>query len=489
MTTATTKPAIVVNQRLVDYCKEQGLVPSTLTIPIDDPWWREKLAELLVQGELSSDMYLELTAHEPTVQKAAHEKGGHKMSTTTTTIEDKAATILGGGDSVTVKTPSERYSEKRFVGRHVKTNQEIPNPFTGAATEKPSQRDFAKSGCLFKHLANRAGLGVQLDDHERGLLDEMATRDQWAGNVGGDYKERFTGVKALLDDATSGGLEITPTFFDDSLITFPLLSGELLPYVDLKPVPRGRRVEGGSVSTPTVSWGQGDNVTVDLFDTASLVAEINSTVFGTAVAVEIGRDFLSDAAVNVGQILTTLVGERLANELDVVIANGNGSNRPQGIFQASGLGSVTTDNGAGGPPTLNDYISLMFAIGKQYRTPANRCAFLTNDTSYQRSRSIAIDTATPTTDQRPALAPLTEISNYATLGWRHAIDTGIGNTVAAFGALAKYRLYRRMGLEIRFEQGGKELARKNLVLLVARARFAGRVMDASAFATWTNGQS
>lgn len=486
--TTTTKPALVVNDALVDYCKDQGLVPQTLTIPADDPWWRETLAGLLVKGELSSDTYLELTAHEPTLQKAAREKGGQTMSTTTTTIEDKAGAMFGDGDNVNVKTPSERYSEKRFVGRHVKTGAEITNPFTGTATEKPSQRDYAKSGVLFKHLANKAGLGVQLDDHERSLLDDMATRDQWAGMVNGEFKQGFVGVKALLDDATSGGVEITPTWFDDSLITFPLLSGELLPYIDLKPVPRGRRVEGGSVSTPTVSWGQGDNVTVDLFDTADLVAEINSTVYGVAVAVEIGRDFLSDAAVNVGQQLTTLVGERLANELDKVIAGGNGSSQVQGILQASGLSTVTADNGAGGPPTLNDYISLMFAVAKQYRTPASRPAFVSNDTSYQRSRSIAIDTATPTTDQRPALAPLTEISSYATLGWRHAIENNLANTVCAFGALAKYRLYRRMGLEIRFEQGGKELTRRNLVLLVARARFAGRIMDSSAWAKWTSGQ-
>ena len=75
----------------------------------------------------------------------------------------------------------------------------------------------------------------------------------------------------------------------------------------------------------------------------------------------------------------------------------------------------------------------MFAIGKQYRNASSKCAFISNDTTYQRSRSIKVDAATPSVDQRPALAPLTDISSYSTLGWRHAIENNLANTVCAFG--------------------------------------------------------
>lgn len=468
---------VKVTSELIDWIIDHGHAVAGQHTDIADPFWAKKTTELLLSGELQPDEYERL---------AARLSGVKSMATST---QDKAEKVFGGNGGVRVKAASEKFSEKRFVGRHVKTGGEIVNPFTGAATEQPSQRDFAKSGVLFKHLANRAGLGVSLQTYERELLDEMATADPWAGTVGGEYGAGFTGVKALLDDATSGGIEITPTWFDDAVVTFPLLSGELFPFVDVRDVPRGRRVEGGSIGNPTVSWGQGDNTEVSLFDTASLVAEINTTIFGAAVAIEIGRDFLSDAAVDVGSQLTKLVGERLAAELDKQIANGNGTSSPQGIFVASGLTTTTPDNGAGGVPTLNDYMTLMFSIGKQYRNPANRCAFLSNDVTYRRSRAIKIDTASPSTDQRPALAPLTEISSYSSLGWRHAVQNDLTNQVCAFGALSKYRLYRRQGMEIRFEQGGATLARKNLVLLVARARFGGRVMDANAFAKWTTGQA
>lgn len=412
---------------------------------------------------------------------------GTVMSATKTANPDK---VFSGGSRIEVKDESSRYSTKRFEARHPKLGDVFSHTTRQQAT-LPSELDDAKAGALIKHIASRSGLmNVDMPDHEKALLDEMAECDDWVGKVGGVEYDKITGgsgVKALLDDTTSGGLEIAPIAFDSNIITFPLLTGEVFPRVQTQDVPRGRRIEGGSISAPTVTWGQGDNVEVGLFDTTSLVAEINTTIHGVAVAVEIGRDFLSDAAVAVGSILTRLIGERLSEELDDVIANGNGTNRPQGIGNASGLATVNADNGAGGPWTLNDYTSLMFASGKQYRRLP--CAFLSNDTVYQRSRSIRIDPQVATVDQRPVLSDVNSFNNYMSLGWAHAIQNDIGDRTCIFGAMSKYRLYRRAGLDIRFEQGGKELARKNLVLLIARARFGGRVMDANAFATITDGQT
>lgn len=432
----------------------------------------KKTAALLASGEMSADQYTQLVG-DTKMQNATPEKvfGGH----------------------IRVKDQSEGYSEKRMTGLHVKTGQPIYNPLTGNNAELPSERDNAKVGAFLKHLGQRSGLfpSVALTDHEKGLLDELSG-DTWAGMIGGEYHDRLPGggqTKALLDDAVSGGLEITPIFFDDQVVTFPLLTGELLPKVDLRDIPRGRRIEGASVGNPTVAWGEGDDVTVSLFNTASLVAALDSTVFGLAVAVEVGRDFLSDSPANVGQILTANIGQRVAAELDRQIANGNGTTQPEGIFTAAGLTTITTDNGVAGPPTLNDYMSLLFSVGKQYRNSTFAPTFVTNDTSFQRSRSIAVDPAAVSTDQRPVMAPLTEVNNYATLGWSHAVQNDIANGRAAFAALRKYRLYRRVGMEVRWIDGGTTLARKNEVLLVVRARFAGRMMDANAAAKWIDGQA
>lgn len=393
--------------------------------------------------------------------------------------------------SVSVKKAADQLSTKRREGAHAKSGQPVLNPLTGRPTECASQLDHAKAGVLMKHLAQRAGLPVSLSEWERELLAESAHDDRWSGDIDGSYQKAISGgrVKALLDDATSGGLYVTPEFFDSSLVSYPLLSGELFPLVDILEVPRGRRIEGSDIQTPTVSWGQGDNTEAALYDTTSLLTQISTSVYGLALAVEIGRDFLSDSAVDVGSRLTQLVGERLAAELDKVIATGNGTSQPTGLTQASSLTTVSPDNTTSGPPTLNDYSSLMFSVGKQYRMPSMRCAFVSNDTSYQRSRGIKVDTASPSTDQRPVMSDVSSFNSYATLGWPHKIQNDLANGTAFFVALARYRMYRRAGLEIRFETGGRDLARRNVVLMVARARFGGQLMDSSAAAKWTAGQS
>ena len=61
-------------------------------------------------------------------------------------------------------------------------------------------------------------------------------------------------------------------------------------------------------------------------------------------------------------------------------------------------------------------------------------------------------------------------------------QTGLTNNQIIFGALQKYRLYRRRGVESRFTREGQTLTLKNTSLLYVRGRFGGRVMDANAFA-------
>ena len=62
-------------------------------------------------------------------------------------------------------------------------------------------------------------------------------------------------------------------------------------------------------------------------------------------------------------------------------------------------------------------------------------------------------------------------------------------TRLAYGALKKYRMYRRLGFSVEWHQGGTTLARKNLALLVVCGRFGGQIVDANAFAKIVDAQS
>ena len=163
----------------------------------------------------------------------------------------------------------------------------------GRPLDEPSQRDKAVAGAFCKLLcatAQRGGsktFGYQaLPDHDKSLLHYAMDQMEWSGaSDGGDHADikhrRLTPneQKAVIDDAVSGGLEAAPIVFDDQVISTPLLYGELYPLVNTVAIPRGRRIEGVTVSRVTGAWGGVDATAITLFNTAAYVAAFDTTIF------------------------------------------------------------------------------------------------------------------------------------------------------------------------------------------------------------------
>jgi HK97 family phage major capsid protein len=408
----------------------------------------------------------------------------------------------GGGEHIRVKKPSEQYLTTKSVGRHIKTGE--PVTFEGRQLLEPSELQLAKVGAWAKH-AMRSGrnaeiLGAkghpvpQLSEHEEHLVAEMLVTDKWCGLAadgkwcnGASVQELGLSTKSLLNDATSGGNSLVPYDFDDAIITYAVLNGEVLPYVDLKSTSRDE-VKTSDMSNPTVQWGTNEGSAISLFDTDGMCSPISQNVYPVSVAIEYGRDLLSDSPVAVGALLQQQIGQVMLKEMDDVICNGNGTTQPQGFFNASGTRTANSDNSNAGPATLDDYETLMFAIGKQYRRRELNPSFVSNDTTYQRSRAIKIDPSDPTTNQLPVFG-LGSIQSYSTLEWPHRIQNDIANTKLAFICLKMYRLWRRTGFEFRIVTEDADLARKNEVLLLCRGRYAGQLVNPEACALMTDCQS
>jgi HK97 family phage major capsid protein len=197
------------------------------------------------------------------------------------------------------------------------------------------------------------------------------------------------------------------------------------------------------------------------------------------VALEVGRDLLADSPIDIGKNLVENIGQRLLAELDKVIVIGDGSTQPEGIFTASGISAVVTDNPSG-PAAVDDLYSLVFAIGKQYRNGGSfRPCFVANDTTYSRFIGIPVSAQ----DQRRVFGM--DPNQYTALGWPFKIQNDTPNTKIAYGAMQKYRMYRRQGNEVRWITESADLAKANTNLLVVRARYGGKVVDSNAFAKST----
>lgn len=460
-----------------------------------DSYYRSKTEAAMQDGSLSVKDYQSLTPGpssaainavvDGVVEKltGAGAKGGSMNKALAFSGGPNPADVFGGG--IRVKAGSEAYSTTKSIGKHVRTGLPVVNE-RGKQVELSSELERAKLGAWMKFLGARSGVpNVHLTEHDKSLVGEILEKDLFCGQYEGDWHTGIPGlaIKTLLADATSGGLHVTPEWFDDMLVTFPLLHSELLPMVTIRPVPRGKTVEAASIGNPTVAWGTAEGTAIGLFNTDDLIDDIDTSIHPVTCAVEIGRDFLADAAADVGTALEEAVGQRMLAELDRIIATGSGVGEPTGIMTAAGLTAVTAENAAAGPPTVADYEALIFAVGKQYRNPAMRCAFLANDTVYSRGRGIAVGSG----DQRRVFGM--DHQSYMLLEYPFKVQNDIANTKIAFGAMSRYRLYRRQGAETRYETGGESLARRNVNLLILRGRYGGAVVDASAFSLISNAKT
>jgi HK97 family phage major capsid protein len=358
----------------------------------------------------------------------------------------------------------------------------------GKAVEAPSQQDYAVIGAFLKHKLFRR----HLTPAEEAVLLDSFDRDEWYGEKDDEAGVRFKGddlkhyfrTKALLDDSVSGGIEVVPMILDEAIVTYPLLNGQLAPYVDTVEV-NGRRIVTPNIQNPTMQWGTAEGSAIQPFNTSQIIASLGSPVFPLVGAIEMGRDWLEDTPIqNMGKILTDIYSERTQAELDKVIALGDGVTQPQGIFNATGTVTVNSDYGAGGPPTVSDVERLMFGVPKQYREmPSAQLAYVMNDTTYQRIRSVPVGQG----DERRVFGM--DHQAYTLFNNPVRINNGLANGKLSFQPLKKYRLFRRKGLDIRTVTDGRALALANTVLYVVRARFGGQVIDPNAVAIMPDMQS
>lgn len=430
----------------------------------DNAYWQAK-----ADGELTDQKLAKLKLGEDPDPAAAGGKNGNPSS----------RQMFGGGPNV--KAPSMNYDTTKTVAKHATTGRPVKD-VDGKDVMTISQSEQAKVGAFIKWRASKDGQAkVEFSEHEKQLVDEMLTVDEWCGEIGGENLKNIPGarVKALISDSTSGGLDVNPLWFDQALVTYPLLHSELLPMVDLIEMPRSATVVGASIGNPTVTWGETEGTALTEFDTSALVGPINATVQNVMVALEIGRDMIADAAVeNLGGYVVQNVGQRMLAEYDKVIAAGNGTTQPQGFSVASGIATVNA--AVPDTPSLSDLEILLFALPLQIRRKPWNVAFVCSDHAYQRARAI------PRGSDDAMRVLGADEQSYSILGIPCKIQNDLAVNQMFIAALKRYRLWRRLGQQVEFTDQGQTLRLKNTTLLTVRSRMAGKVIDTNSFVKLQN---
>ena len=371
--------------------------------------------------------------------------------------------------------------------------------------DKPTDRQNAIAGAWMKHLVNKSAnaSGRQIPaqfrktEHDHQLIEYAIHECKFLGPAGWNESNETAQYwhenkkaneyqrKALADDTISGGLEAVPVELDNQTIITPLLNGELFPLATVRNV-TARRIEGYGLANPTMQWGFGDLQTQPIFDTRDFIQAFDVNIHTLSGAMEIGRDFESDAPADIGGAVVNRYGEVHKQELDNVIANGNGINQPEGLFQAPGLVVVSNQAGPGLGPQVGDYETLKFAVRKEFRDESkNRCIYLSTDQSYRRARGIRVN---DTNDERRIFGVENQM-DYKLFGYNYKVNESFASSNIGFFCMNRYRMYRRQGVEVVIEDGGKDLRSRNKRYIVIRSRWGGALDHAGAGAKNTDAQN
>lgn len=358
--------------------------------------------------------------------------------------------------------------------------------------EGVSEVEKAVCGSWLKLIANQQNKNnvphcFKMTDHDWMLLKYGFHELKWSGVIRGQWdgdsnaigvkgrKLTEMEIKTIIDDVTSGGLEIAPIAFDEQVITIPILYGELAPFVNMVPVTRGRRIESATLGNLIInsSGSVTDDTAISVFATAGFISAFDTTIYVADGSIEIGLDFLSDTPIDITGHISTKYGEQMLAWLEEQIAIGDGTTEPEGIMNASGTTAVAF---GGVAPTLGGYEELLFSIPKRYKagTDRSRIRFASNEYTYRQARGIPVGSA----DARRIFGMSEE--NYNVFDHGYSIVDSMANTQSFFANLARYRMYRRMGMMLNITTEGRELTLNNKMLMVVRARYGGRLEDGNA---------
>jgi len=318
-----------------------------------------------------------------------------------------------------------------------------------------------------------AGTEAQIASARHGIrLDKQHWGDYFrAALLGVRRNVPDTVVKALSEGSDSAGGYLVPEDFRAEVIQrLPELS-ELYPHV--RKLPTGRdSVKFPKLDTDVqMSWDEGESTAFD--ESTPSFDQISFSIHRCNAMTKTSRELLGDAAFDLAEYLQQLFSEAYAAELDRVIAVGDGSDEPEGIYSASGITAVAVD----GALTADDLIEIYHTVPKKYRKGAR---WMMTNTNVERIRKLKDQN-----DQylwRPGLEggqPDTLFGKYI-CEQEDLPDTWIG-----FGDLSCYRILQREEFGFESSTTAGTAFEKHELWLKCWARMDGKIVLPAAFAKGT----
>lgn len=287
------------------------------------------------------------------------------------------------------------------------------------------------------------------------------------------HSEPVDGVvrKALSEGSDGAGGYLVPTEYRGELLRrLPELS-ELYPFVRTVPVITDSGDYPKLSTDVTITWGRAEND--DLTDTDPTFDHLTWTVRNMSAITYMSRELASDANPGIVQTVIDLFSEAVAAERDKMIAIGDGSTQPGGIYSASGLTAIAVD----GALSYAKLVEIKYGLARRYHRNAR---WVMSSANLQRVTGLIDDNGQPI--MRDALvAGETPII----LGKPFSVQDDLPDHTLFFGDLSQYMWFDRQRMIIESTTTGGDTFKKHQVAIKVVERCDGKLALSEAFVKGT----
>lgn len=268
--------------------------------------------------------------------------------------------------------------------------------------------------------------------------------------------------RALSEGTDSAGGYLVPTGFVGEVVTDAQKISQLYQFCRKLPVSQNAGSVPRATSNVAVNWGS-ENTTIGTQEPA--FGEVAYSINRMDALATLSRELVEDASPDIVGVVSQLFMEAIAAERDKMIAIGNGTGKPLGIYSASGITNVSVTS-----LTYANLVNLKETLDQRYHAdPSLRWVC-------NQSVKAAIMQIVDTTGRPVFVNDATTNWEPRVLGVPISIEPNCPNNFLFIGALRYYYWFTRSQMVLEKSTEAGDAFGKHQVLLKITERCDGRIV-------------
>lgn len=209
-------------------------------------------------------------------------------------------------------------------------------------------------------------------------VDELTAEEKTKAFAHALFTGNEASMKALSEGTPADGGYTVPQDFYRTLITEIYELAQMRSQVTVVPMKTNVLTLTVGEHGPETYWtGEGATKTTTTMD----FRQPTITAYKLASIIYLTDELIDDSAFDLVNVLISRFAENIAEKEDQALINGNGTTQPEGLFQASGVGT----RAVAGNLTFDDIINLIYDLPIKYRPNAK---FVVNSNNVRELRKL-----------------------------------------------------------------------------------------------------